>query len=69
MADAKKPAKGAKGVKNHKPSQRWKAYKVSGDKLERTRKSCPKCGPGMFMAQHKDRITCGKCGYTEMGKK
>lgn len=28
-------------------------------------KSCPKCGPGVFMADHKDRVACGKCGYTE----
>lgn len=28
-------------------------------------KSCPKCGPGVFMANHKDRLSCGKCGYTE----
>jgi len=28
-------------------------------------KSCPKCGPGTFMAEHKDRLSCGKCGYTE----
>jgi len=28
-------------------------------------KSCPKCGPGIFMANHKDRSTCGKCKYME----
>lgn len=28
-------------------------------------KSCPKCGPGTFLANHKDRDSCGKCGYTE----
>ena len=26
---------------------------------------CPKCGPGVFMATHKDRVACGCCGYTE----
>ncbi|MGC8662721.1 MAG: 30S ribosomal protein S27ae [Candidatus Micrarchaeia archaeon] len=26
-------------------------------------KFCPKCGSGM--AEHNDRYTCGKCGYTE----
>lgn len=41
------------------------AYKVEGDKLERTRRFCPKCGPGVFMAEHKDRLSCGNCGYTE----
>ena len=28
--------------------------------------SCPKCGPGVFLANHKDRLTCGSCGYVEM---
>ncbi len=41
------------------------AYKVEGDKVVRTRPVCPKCGPGVFMATHKDRVSCGKCGYTE----
>ncbi len=40
-------------------------YKVDGDKLERLRKECPKCGPGAFMAKHADRQSCGKCGYAE----
>ncbi|EPY24935.1 small subunit ribosomal protein S27Ae [Angomonas deanei] len=35
-------------------------------KVERTRKECPNpdCGPGVFMAQHKDREYCGKCHLT-----
>lgn len=40
-------------------------YKVEGDKLVRLRKPCPECGPGYFMAQHKDRVSCGKCGHQE----
>ncbi len=28
-------------------------------------KHCPKCGAGVRLAQHKDRLTCGKCGYLE----
>ena len=28
-------------------------------------KSCPKCGPGVRMADHKERMSCGKCGYFE----
>lgn len=43
-----------------------KYYDIKGDKLERKKKTCPKCGPGVFMAEHKDRWTCGKCGYTIM---
>ncbi len=28
-------------------------------------KYCPKCGPGVWLAEHKDRRSCGKCGYYE----
>jgi len=52
-----------------KPMQRWKLYQVSGNKLERKNKSCPKCGSGVFLAQHKDRVACGNCHYTEFLKK
>ena len=40
-------------------------YEVKGDALTRTHKSCPKCGPGTFLANHDDRRSCGKCGYSE----
>ncbi len=44
-------------------------YKVEGDKLVKNVKSCPKCGDGIFLAQHKNRQTCGKCNYTEFSSK
>jgi len=56
-----------KGKKKHgksKTSKKWEKYKIEGDKLSKS-KICPKCGPGVFMAEHKDRWVCGKCGYTE----
>jgi small subunit ribosomal protein S27Ae len=28
-------------------------------------KQCPKCGPGYKLAEHKERRSCGKCGYFE----
>lgn len=34
-----------------------KAYKAG--------KYCPKCGTGIKLAEHKDRLSCGKCGYME----
>ena len=40
-------------------------YEVKGDALSRTHKSCPKCGPGTFLAEHADRRSCGHCGYSE----
>ncbi len=54
--------------KPKKPMQRWKLYKVEGNKLQRTNKFCPKCGVGTFLAKHKGRVTCGKCGYVEIIK-
>ena len=42
-----------------------KLFQVQGNKLVRTRRQCPKCGPGVFMAQHEDRSHCGKCGFME----
>ncbi|MFX1449960.1 MAG: 30S ribosomal protein S27ae [Promethearchaeota archaeon] len=46
-------------------------YKISedGDSLTRTKKFCPRCGPGTFMAEMYDRIVCGHCGFTEFKKK
>jgi len=44
---------------------RYKKYAVNGDKLERKGNVCPRCGPGIFLAEHDNRFSCGKCGYTE----
>ena len=44
-------------------------YDINGENLKRKNISCPKCGPGVFMAKHKNRSSCGKCGYTEFSKK
>ena len=60
MAKKKKKEKKEKG--------RWELYDTSGG-LKRKNKSCPKCGEGTFLAKHKDRLTCGKCGYMESIKK
>ncbi|MBT3406695.1 30S ribosomal protein S27ae [Candidatus Woesearchaeota archaeon] len=62
---AKKEAKGKKEKKTKLTSKKWQHYKVSGDKAERDHKFCPKCGVGVFLGQHKNRVTCGKCNYTE----
>jgi ubiquitin-small subunit ribosomal protein S27Ae len=40
-------------------------YEVKGESLTRTHKSCPKCGPGIFLAEHGNRRSCGRCGYSE----
>lgn len=63
--EKKEKAAGAKKGKKKSPRTRKSDYYiVSGEKLER-KNYCPKCGSGVFMAQHRDRQTCGNCGYTE----
>jgi ubiquitin-small subunit ribosomal protein S27Ae len=57
-----------KQVKNKKPSERWKKYKLEGNKVIRD-KTCPKCGPAYFLAKHSNRVYCGNCHYVEMLKK
>ena len=56
-----------KEKKPKKTSAKYKMYKASGDKVERS-KTCPKCGAGVFLSKHKDRASCGKCHYTEFNK-
>lgn len=51
--------------KKSKESQISKFYKLDGNKVKRLKKDCPRCGNGVFMAEHGDRNTCGKCGFTE----
>jgi len=49
--------------------QVWKLYKVEGEVATRLRKECPRCGKGYFMAEHKDRLSCGHCGFTNFKNK
>ncbi|MGH9918584.1 MAG: 30S ribosomal protein S27ae [Nitrososphaerales archaeon] len=66
-AEAAEAPKVRKVRKERKPRanvQVWKLYKVSGETVERLKKECPRCGKGYFMAEHKDRFSCGNCGYT-----
>jgi small subunit ribosomal protein S27Ae len=44
-----------------------KYYKVEGDKVVRTRQMCKVCPPGTFLAEHSDRLYCGRC-HTSYGK-
>lgn len=45
-------------------------YEIKNGTLSRKTKFCPKCGAGVYLAVHKDRLYCGRCGYTEFtGKK
>lgn len=55
---------GKKKAKPKKPSQRWKKYRIEGEKVV-AEQFCPRCGHGIFLAKSANRIYCGKCHYTE----
>jgi ubiquitin-small subunit ribosomal protein S27Ae len=66
MADKKPAAKSApKGKVKAKGKLVSQLYDISSGAAKRKNKQCPKCGPGVLMAEHKDRVTCGKCGFME----
>lgn len=55
--------KGKKPHKNKPTSKKYKHYTIEGNNLKKG-KTCPRCGPGIFLANHKNRLYCGKCHYT-----
>ncbi len=56
--EGKRPKSKSKHA-NVKIDKRYKDGKLQG-------RFCPRCGPGVLLAQHKSRVTCGKCGYSEI---
>lgn len=65
-AKGKKKKKDTK--KNKKPHKKTKVnlailkyYKVDEDKVVRLRQMCKVCPPGTFLANHYDRLNCGRC--------
>ncbi|HII16444.1 TPA: 30S ribosomal protein S27ae [Candidatus Woesearchaeota archaeon] len=70
MADKKggKPDAKSKGpAKSGAKKGVWSLYEVRDGRLTRKNKFSPK-SPGDFLANHKDRVTCGKTGYMEKKK-
>ncbi|MBN2330448.1 MAG: 30S ribosomal protein S27ae [Candidatus Aenigmarchaeota archaeon] len=55
--------------RKHESLKIWEYYEVKDGSLSRKRKNCPRCGSGTFLAAHKERMYCGRCGYTEFEKK
>lgn len=57
-----------KKVKKKVSPKAWSFYRLQAGSVDRIRKECPRCGGGVFLAEHKNRLTCGKCGYTSFKK-
>ncbi|HEY3274638.1 MAG TPA: 30S ribosomal protein S27ae [Methanocella sp.] len=62
---AAKPAAKPKAKKN---ATKGRMYELKDGKAVKKSQTCPRCGDGVFLANHKDRQSCGKCGYTEYKK-
>ena len=69
----KKKGKGKQSVKKgkrvrtgrkHESKKPWTLYTVQGAEAARNREACPRCGKGTWLAKHKNRAYCGRCGYT-----
>ena len=63
-----KVSKGKKPHKNKPTSKKYALYTISGTTVKRA-PFCPRCGPGVFLADRQGRMHCGRCNYTEFGKK
>jgi len=46
MADMKKQLKGEVAV--------YRFYKIEGNAVTRNKRDCPRCGKGVFMAEHRE---------------
>ncbi len=64
MGKKKAVKKGKKPHKNKPTSKKYTKYKIEGGKITRER-FCPRCGPGVFLMNAKNRVYCGKCHYSE----
>ena len=71
----KKKATAKKAKKKHKHKniklRVLNYYKVDGEKVVRLKRMCDVCPPGTFLAEHEDRLYCGRCrsAYTKADAK
>ena len=65
----KSKIKGKKKHTNKPTSAKYKKYTVEGDKIIKKARSCPRCGPGIFLMKAEKRVYCGKCHYSEFESK
>ena len=68
MSVKKPKIKGKKAHKNKPTSKKASRYKIEDGKLTKAR-SCPRCGPGIFLSVSQGRSYCGRCHLTEFDKK
>ena len=75
-AKGKKKKQATKKVKKKHVHKKTKLrilnyYKVDGEKVVRLRRMCEVCPPGTFLADHEDRLYCGRCrsAYTKLVNK
>ncbi len=64
----KSKIKGKKKKRNYPSSKKSTKYKIVDGKIVRS-KYCPRCGPGIFLMEAKDRDYCGRCHYTAFNTK
>jgi len=69
MPKKAKERKGKKEKKKHPKHLKATLYEATEGGVKRKNRNCPKCGPGVLLANHNNRLTCGKCGYTEFKEK
>jgi len=70
MVPSKVAQKRAKRSRKKKPVFLYQYYLLKngqeeGDEIVLRKIHCQQCGPGTFMAKHKNRFSCGKCGISE----
>ena len=75
-AKGKKKKQATKKVKKKHVHKKTKLrvltyYKVDGEKVVRLKRMCDVCPPGTFLADHEDRLYCGRCrsAYTKLSDK
>ena len=57
-------SKNAEEKTEKKEKKAFSLYTIENDKIIRLRPTCERCGVGYFMADHGNRYTCGRCGFT-----
>jgi small subunit ribosomal protein S27Ae len=64
-----KERKGKRPKKKHEKKKKGEYYTLKEERIEKRKPFCPRCGAGVFMAEHKNRLSCGRCGFTEWKSK